>query len=252
MRLRYFGHTDVGMRREHNEDAFLADADLGLFVVCDGVGGRARGEVASAEAVELIWEWIKREHEVLDQARAEPNAETVAKLCRVVRNAIQNATYMLNAMGQLNPEQRGMSTTASAFVACGNIGVVGQVGDSRVYLSRGDQCTQLTEDHTLINYQIKHGMITPEEARRSKLKNVITRAVGHKEYVEVDTLPIPLFLGDRILLCSDGLHNYLRTEDELRNILQRDVQGGVLEAIRFANEAGGSDNITALMIELIA
>jgi len=251
MRLRYFGHTDVGMRREHNEDAFLADADLGLFVVCDGVGGRARGEVASAEAVELIWEWIKREHKAIENARDNPTPESVAVLCRQVRGAIQNATYMLHGMGQLNPEQRGMSTTASAFVAAGNIGVVGQVGDSRVYLARDESYTQLTEDHTLINYQIKHGMITPEEAQRSKLKNVITRAVGHKEYVEVDTLPIPLFVGDQLMLCSDGLHNYLRTEAELRNILSRDVQGGVLEAIRFANEQGGSDNITALMIELI-
>jgi protein phosphatase len=120
-----------------------------------------------------------------------------------------------------------------------------------VYLSRGGDVSQLTEDHTLINYQIKHGMITPEEAKKSRVKNVITRAVGHKDYVEVDTLPIPLFPNDRILLCSDGLHGYLQNEEDLHRILAADVQEAVLEAVRFANSKGGSDNITAMLVELI-
>ena len=143
-----------------------------------------------------------------------------------------------------------MSTTASVFLVCGNVGVVGQVGDSRVYLVRNREVAQLTEDHTLINYQIKHGLITPEEAKRSRIRNVITRAVGHKDYVEVDTLPIPLFPHDRILLCSDGLHGYLN-EKALQTIMAKDVQEAVLESIRFANEQGGSDNITSLLVELV-
>lgn len=250
MRVRYFGHTDVGMKRTHNEDAFLADPELGLFVVCDGVGGRARGEIASREAVDFIWEWFKREQGTLDAAKGQNDAETVGKLCQVMRGAIQNATYMVHSLGQLNPEQRGMSTTASAFYVAGSLGVVGQVGDSRVYLARDGRVSQLTEDHTLVNYQLKHGLISPEEAKRSRIRNVITRAVGHKDYVEVDTLPIPLFPRDRILLCSDGLHGYLNDE-ALQRIMAKDVQEAVLEAIRFANEQGGSDNITALLIELV-
>ena len=252
MRVRYFGHTDVGMKRTHNEDAFLADPDLGLFIVCDGVGGRARGEVASREAVDFIWEWFKREEKQL-AAHAdadEPPPESVAKLCQQMRGAIQNATYMVHSLGELNPEQRGMSTTASAFYVAGNLGIVGQVGDSRVYLARDGQVSQLTEDHTLVNYQLKHGMITEEEAKKSRIRNVITRAVGHKDYVEVDTSPIPLFPRDRILLCSDGLHGYL-TDEVLERIMAKDVQEAVLESIRFANEQGGSDNITALLVELI-
>lgn len=251
MRVRYFGHTDVGLKRAHNEDAFLADPELGLFVVCDGVGGRARGEIASREAVDFIWEWFKREEKSLAELREEgPTPESVGKLCQLMRGAIQNATYMVHSLGQLNPDQRGMSTTASAFYMAGSIGIVGQVGDSRVYLSRDGRVSQLTEDHTLVNYQLKHGLITPDEAKRSRIRNVITRAVGHKDYVEVDTLPIPLFPRDRILLCSDGLHGYL-TEPALDRIMGKDVQEAVLDSIRFANEQGGSDNITSLLIELI-
>jgi protein phosphatase len=118
-------------------------------------------------------------------------------------------------------------------------------------MARNGEVSQLTEDHTLINYQIKHGMITAEEAKKSRVKNVITRAVGHKDYVEVDTLPIPLFVHDRILLCSDGLHGYIQDDQDLQQILAKDVQESVLAAIRFANEAGGSDNITAMLIELV-
>lgn len=250
MPVRYFAHTDVGQKRAHNEDAFLADPDLGLFVVCDGVGGRARGEVASSEAVDLIWEWIKREEAFIETARENPSSDDVQRLCRTVRGAIQNATYMLHSMGEINPEQRGMSTTASTLLLAGTVAIVGQVGDSRVYLRRNDQVSQLTEDHTLINYQIKAGLITPDEAKNSRVKNVITRAVGHKDYVEVDTLPIPIFPSDRLLLCSDGLHGYLQTDDDVEQIMGQDVQQGVLDAIRFANEQGGSDNITAMLVEL--
>ena len=157
---------------------------------------------------------------------------------------------MVHSLGELNPEQRGMSTTASAFYVSGSIGVVGQVGDSRVYLARDGRVSQLTEDHTLVNYQLKHGLISPEEAKRSRIRNVITRAVGHKDYVEVDTLPIPLFPGDRVLLCSDGLHGYLNDE-ALQDIMSKGVQEAVIESIRFANDQGGSDNITSLLIEIL-
>jgi serine/threonine protein phosphatase PrpC len=250
MRIRYFGHTDVGLAREHNEDSHLADPDLGVFVVADGVGGRAKGEVASQETVELIWEWLKR-NEVMIRDVAEGNAtERAGQLCQIVRGAIQNACYMVHSMGELDPEQRGMSTTASVFLACGNVGVVGQVGDSRVYLVRENEVAQLTEDHTLINYQLKHGLITTEQAANSRAKNVITRAVGHKDYVEVDTLPIPLFAGDRVILCSDGFHGYVKDLREMDFFREMDVEDAVLEAIRFANESGGKDNITVLAVEL--
>jgi protein phosphatase len=250
MRIRYFGHTDVGITRELNEDSHLADPDLGLFVVADGVGGRAKGEVASQEAVELIWEWLKR-HETLVHEIATTNAmERSAQLCQLVRGAIQNACYLVHSMGELDPDHRGMSTTASVFLVCGNVGVVGQVGDSRVYLVRNGEVAQLTEDHTLINYQLKHGLITAEQAQNSRARNVITRAVGHKDYVEVDTVPVPIFANDRFILCSDGFHGYVESATDMRYFIDLDVEDAVLEAIRFANGRGGRDNITAMMIEL--
>ncbi len=250
MRVRYFGHTDVGQTREHNEDSHLADPDLGLYVVADGVGGRAKGEVASQETVEYIWEWIKRNEAVIKDIAAANAAERAGQLCQIVRGAIQNACYMVHSMGELDPDQKGMSTTASVFLVVGNVGVVGQVGDSRVYLVRNREVAQLTEDHTLINYQIKHGLITPEQAAQSRAKNVITRAVGHKDYVEVDTLPIPLFPGDRVVLCSDGFHGYIQSAEQMAYFLDLEVEDSVLEAIRFANESGGKDNITVLTVEL--
>ena len=254
MRLRHFGHSDVGLQRAHNEDAYLADPSLGLFVVCDGVGGRARGEVASSQTVDFIWEWVKREERRIREAAQSVDPKVVQELCGIVRSAVQNATYMLHSIGELDPDHRGMSTTASVLLVAGSIAVIGQVGDSRVYLARNGQVSQLTEDHTLINFQLKHGLITPEQAKHSKQKNVITRAVGHKDYVEVDTVPTPVFPGDRLLLCSDGLHGYLDEADgdELATFIQKDVQEAVLESIRFANEAGGKDNITALLVEFLA
>ena len=252
MRVRHFGHTDVGLTRDHNEDAFLADPDLGLYVVADGVGGRAKGEVASQEAVDLVWEWVKRDEQFIRVASQGHDHVIVGQLCRLMRGAIQNACYMVHNMGQLDPEHRGMSTTASAFLVCGSVGIVGQVGDSRVYLVREGNISQLTEDHTLVNYQLKHGLITPDEAARSRSKNVITRAVGHKDYVEVDVVAVPLFPGDRVLLCSDGLHGYVESAGDLRFLLDSDPQQAVLDSVRFANGRGGRDNVTALVVDLLA
>lgn len=250
MRIRYFGHTDVGRSREHNEDSHLADPDLGVFVVADGVGGRAKGEVASQETVELIWEWLKRNEPIIREISQGNATERAGQLAQIVRGAIQNACYMVHSMGELDPEQRGMSTTSSVFLACGNVGVVGQVGDSRVYMVREGEVAQLTEDHTLINYQLKHGLITPEQAQTSRAKNVITRAVGHKDYVEVDTMPIPLFEGDRIILCSDGFHGYVEAAADMNFFRELEVEDAVLAAINFANDRGGKDNITVLAVEL--
>src|SRR5687768_11119281 len=140
MRTRHYGHTDAGRKRKRNEDAWLGDPKLGLFVVCDGVGGRARGDLASEETVELIWDWVKGQHHVIQAALDAPTQRTednVARLGALVRSAVQNACYMVHGMGQVDPEHRGMSTTATVVLVAGDLIVVGQVGDSRVYLARG-------------------------------------------------------------------------------------------------------------------
>ncbi len=276
MRTRHFGYTDTGRRRRHNEDAWLADERLGLFIVCDGVGGQARGEVASEETVELIWDWVKAQTAVVQAAVAEAQArsvirvvgasaprpgprmtmpaEAVGRLGALVRGAVQNACYMVHGMGEVDPSQRGMSTTASVVLVADELVIVGQVGDSRVYLARDGQVSQLTEDHTWLNVQVKQGAMTPEQARRksSTGKQMITRAVGLRDHVEVDILAVPVQVGDRLLLCSDGLHAYLDAADTLVDLFQLDLREAGPAAIRHANACGGEDNITALFVEFLA
>jgi protein phosphatase len=154
---------------------------------------------------------------------------------------------MVFGMADLDPSQRGMSTTISALLVAGSYAVTAQVGDSRIYRVRAGRGVQLTEDHTLVNYKLKQGLISSEEARTMKGKNVITRAVGHKDYVEVDTRELEVQAGDRYLLCSDGLHGYLQ-EGELERVLS----SGPPEAaphrfVQLANERGGRDNITVVL-----
>jgi protein phosphatase len=239
-RTRSIGLTNPGRRREHNEDAFGLDDELGLYVVADGVGGHAKGEVASQEAVDQVHSWVRQERA---QVAARPESAR-----RLLESAVQSACYMVFGLAELDPTQKGMSTTISALWFVGERAFTAQVGDSRIYRLRDGAGAQLTEDHTLINYKLKKGMISPEEARTMKGKNVITRAVGHKDYVEVDTRELDVRAGDRYLLCSDGLHGYLR-DGELEQVM---AAGPEEEAparfIELANGRGGKDNITVALV----
>ncbi len=181
MRVLSAGQSDVGRRRPHNEDAFLCDDTLGLYVVCDGVGGNAKGEVASAESVELVQSWVRRWRKTLNAHSADPSPENAGLVRRLLESAVQSACYMVFGMGQLDPRQKGMSSTLSSLLVSSNTAFIAQVGDSRVYLSRDGKTAQLTEDHTLVNFRLKLGLITAEEAANSPGKNVITRAVGHQD-----------------------------------------------------------------------
>jgi protein phosphatase len=157
---------------------------------------------------------------------------------------------MVFGMAELDPEKRGMSTTLSALLIKGNIAFAAHVGDSRVYRVRGTQCLQLTEDHTLINYKVKHGMMTRADAARAAGKNVITRAVGHRDYVQVDTVDLDVAPGDRFLLCSDGLHGYFTSDKDVVELCSDGPLDECAEAaIALANQRGGKDNITVVVIE---
>lgn len=244
-----FGLTDLGRKRQTNEDAFFLDDRLGLYVVADGMGGHAAGEVASQEAVETVYGMVKRGiadlHELVDPVSEEHSRAA----CRLMESAVQGATYMVYSMAELDREKSGMGTTISALLVLGDYAITAQVGDSRVYRVHDGTVEQLTEDHTLIAWQIKQGLITPQEAKRSPHRNVITRAVGNREYVQVDTRLVALESGHRFLLCSDGLHGYLHDSD-IAPIVALTGNASVQKFIQLANDRGGKDNITAILVEI--
>ncbi len=248
--MRSCARTDVGKHRKSNEDAFFHDDALGLYIVADGMGGHAAGEIASHEAVDTIHGMVKRGLAALEGIDGELDEAQARAACRIMEGAIQAATYLIFAMAELERDKIGMGTTISAALLLGRSLVTGQVGDSRIYQIRDSVALQLTEDHTLLAWQIKQGLLTPAEAAKATHKNVITRAVGNRDYVEVDTAVIPVQAGDRFLLCSDGLHGYLEDE-EIPGIAALGSMEAVERFIDLANGRGGKDNITAVLVEIL-
>ncbi len=246
--VRSYAGTSVGRRRQHNEDAYLADDELGLWVVADGMGGHAAGEVASQEACDAVFGVVKRGKTKL--TLDDPPSETSLQAAhRLLEGAIQAATYIVYSMAELDLGKTGMGTTISAMMKIGRLLVLAQVGDSRIYRVRNRVAEQLTEDHTLVGWQVKHGIITEAEARVSKQRNVITRAVGNRDYVQVDTFQSDCVPGDAFLLCSDGLHGYLEIE-EIPELIALGGGRSVQALLDLANERGGRDNITAVVVEV--
>lgn len=247
---RSVGQTDVGRVRQHNEDSFLCDDELGLYVVADGMGGHAAGEVASAEAIDQIHGVVRNRYDVVRHYLRDPTADGAALVSRMLESAVQAATYMVFGLAEQDPERKGMGTTISTLLVAGRHAFVAQVGDSRIYHGRGDQVVQLTEDHTLVNLQVKMGLLTPEQAKTARHSNVITRAVGIHDYVEVDTVDVDVYALDRFLLCSDGLHGYVEDPDEIAKFLfSPRLEDGASGLIDTANARGGKDNISVILIE---
>ena len=251
MRSVSFAQTDVGKKRPHNEDSFLANDDIGVYVVADGMGGHAAGEVASAEAVDQILGMIKRGFPAVEAMRLDPSDKNRTAAKRLIESAVQAATYMVFGLAEQDPEHKGMGTTISSMLYCGNRAFIAQVGDSRVYLVRGGQSMQITEDHTWVNWQVKIGAMTKEQAAVSPRANAITRAVGIKDYVEVDTFEVECQPGDVFLLCSDGMHGYIKEVSEIQLLLRADgLKPAAQRFIDLANHRGGKDNITVVLVQI--
>ncbi len=252
LRVESIALTDVGRKRKKNEDSYLVSHEAGLFVVADGMGGHAGGEVASAEACDQVFAMVKRGNATLAALRAKDTDENRAAARRVVEAAIQAATYMIFGLADQDPARKGMGTTLSCLVWVGPVAIIGQVGDSRVYLLRDNQPIQITEDHTLVNMQLKSGAITPEQAKKATYGNVITRAVGINDYVEVDTFALESRAGDRFVLCSDGVHGYLETHEQLVSLCANRPRALAAQAlITHALAGGGKDNATALIVDVV-
>jgi len=248
------GRTDVGRKRPHNEDALHTDDQMGFYVVADGVGGHSKGEIASRETIEQLRMWVHGAAASVaefDLRIREGDPDARWDIRRLLESGVQSACYMVFGMAELDPDKRGMSTTCSALLFCGGFAFAAHVGDSRVYRVRGQEVLQITEDHTLINYKLKHGLMTPEEAAKASGKNVITRAVGHKDYVQVDTADVDTAPGDRFMLCTDGFHTYLHSDEELVVLAGGEtLTAGADAAIALANQRGGKDNITVIICEV--
>ncbi len=245
------GKTDPGKCRANNEDSFSLVRDLSLFLVADGMGGHAAGEVASRMAVDVITDHQRRGlsgREPLQGRYREDFANGTNRLAsgiRVANHAIFQASLD-------NPAWHGMGTTLAAVCCTGDRAGIAHVGDSRVYLIRQGEIRQLTEDHSLVSEQVREGLLTPEEAARSTLQNVVTRALGQKEMVEVSLQEIDLRSGDRLLVCSDGLSEMVPDGALLA------VAGGTKSPslacrrlVDLANQLGGKDNITVVIIDSV-
>ncbi len=247
--------TDVGKKREENEDNFLVNESLGLYVVCDGMGGHAAGEIASALAVRTFHEEVKREADLLeDYAAGKSGVDRVSKrdITNMLEFAVNRASARVHAEACRDEHMRGMGTTLVAVVVCGQTGFVTYVGDSRLYLLRDGILEQVTEDHNVFNELVKRKKMSREKVEKLAQKNAITRAVGVYEHAEPDSIVLDLVAGDRLLLCSDGLYQYF--EDDLDDLSKRMSTDSLDEAmqgfIHGANDAGGSDNITGVLLSV--
>jgi protein phosphatase len=241
------GQTDVGRVREHNEDAHIIVEDLGLYVVADGMGGHLGGQTASALAVQTVRDSIAAHAEEIVRGASVTPLES-SPVPRLIADAVRAACSAIYDAAQNDPDLQGMGTTVTAMVLRSQRAFIAHVGDSRCYLQRKDRIIQITDDHSLVNEQIKAGLITREQARQSRLKNIITRSVGFEKDVAVDTFALPVSAGDRLLMCSDGLANFVDDTEIGLALATLPIDQVPAAMIELANERGGDDNITVVCV----
>jgi serine/threonine protein phosphatase PrpC len=253
--LQFSALTDVGRQREHNEDNFLVDKKIGLFVVCDGMGGHAAGEVASALAVRTLHEELKKEADLLQdyqEGRKDGGRVSRRDITNLLEFAVNRASSRVHAEAVKDTKKRGMGTTLAATLLLGHEAFIIWVGDSRVYHLRAGTVTQLTEDHNVYNELIRRKKMSKEQVEKVAQKNAITRAVGVYEHIEAETLVVDIVAGDRLLLCSDGLSGYF--EEDLAGLgsllATPDADLAVRRMIEYANDQGGKDNITGVVVTI--
>ena len=242
MILAVAARTDVGMVRSGNEDNFFADADQshGLFIVADGMGGHAAGEVASEMAVQIVPRELASLRDVTD-----PGARDR------VMNSLKTANRAIYERMISEPDKQGMGTTVSSLILSHGRYMIGQVGDSRVYLLRDGMLSQVTKDHSYVQEQVDAGFLTPEQARYHPYSNVITRCVGAGDSVEPDVYEGEIKVGDVWLVASDGLTGMVDDRRLQQLLLARSTPGRIVDAlIADANGRGGLDNITAIVVRV--
>lgn len=243
--------SDTGLKRPHNEDRFVVDPPLGLYVVCDGMGGGNAGEIASALAVESIHAHLAEAARHADLPLIGPCDATVSAPANRLASAIRAANDAVHRESWSRPEYAGMGTTVVAALLFEEILAIAHVGDSRIYLIREGTIQALTTDHSWVAEQIFKGIMTETEAEHSPRRNIVTRAIGVESNVDVELTEVPVKGGDVLLLCSDGLTRGVRSSDILHILSGSDDLPIMSDRlITMANEAGGDDNTTVVIVAL--
>ncbi len=237
MKIQVFGMTDVGVKRKNNQDTFLVDENLGLYIVADGMGGHLGGEVASKLAAETTQSFCREYKDLSPRERLE--------------KAVNAASEKIYTEGQKNENLKDMGTTVVALLSHENYGYIAQVGDSRVYLFSQGAVWQITEDHTVVQEEVRAGIISPEDIENHEFQHVITRSVGYQKEVVVDVYRRKLQLNDRFLLCSDGLSGLVKSHEMLEQLESNSLETSVKNLIALANSRGGADNITIVVCQVV-
>jgi serine/threonine protein phosphatase PrpC len=243
--------TDVGVVRDHNEDSAFMEPAKGFFIVADGMGGHAAGEVASAMAVDSVRKTLEAARTEIEAFKKAPSDAGRRSLVQLLQNAVLAAHQAVFQRGQSEPDKQGMGTTLDVVLIAGPEAFVAHVGDSRTYLIREGKSSQVTTDHTVAEVLVIEGKLTIEEAQVSPLRTILVNAIGVSADVGVEMAHVALKKDDRLLLCSDGLHDYFPAEDEIAERLATDTPGEALkEMVELAKTRGGHDNITGVAVHV--
>jgi serine/threonine protein phosphatase PrpC len=251
VRIESGGCSDVGRVRTNNEDSFRIVAPLNLFILSDGMGGEAHGEVASAMAVDAVATHCLEAENSPTKPPSTATSAGLAPKTQLLASAVRLANRTIHNAAEKHAEQRGMGATLTAVWLEGLRLSLAHVGDSRAYLLRAGALTQLTNDHSLVAEQVRRGILTPQQAETSQMQSVLLRALGSHPDVDVDTDECAVLERDVLLLCSDGLTRMV-SEPEIASTLaiERDPQKAAEQLVKLANENGGEDNVTVIVVRL--
>jgi protein phosphatase len=251
-KIRSVGATDVGRVREHNEDTIGVDADIGLLVLADGMGGYNAGEVASGIAVKTIMSLVKESMEHQDMSVPDPETG-LSRPSIVLRDAIARANKIIHQTAKTQPQCEGMGTTVVACLFSDNKVSIAHVGDSRLYRLRANRFEQMTMDHSLLQELVDRGFYSQAEAQRATNKNYVTRALGVEPGVEVEIHEQPALKGDFYVLCSDGLSDMVEDEDIHLTIstFSASLETVAKQLIQLSNDNGGRDNVSLILAQVV-